>query len=70
MACRTYSLPELKKGNIILAFGDSLTAGFGVDQSQSYPAFLESLSGFRVINAGISGETTDQGLARIEKVLQ
>jgi len=47
----------------IIAFGDSLTAGFGVSQSQAYPAQLENLllaAGYdvQVINSGVSGETT------------
>jgi acyl-CoA thioesterase-1 len=47
----------------IIAFGDSLTAGYGVSQSEAYPAQLESAlreAGFdvRVVNSGVSGETT------------
>ena len=55
----------------IVAFGDSLTAGLGVDQDQAYPAKLEAAlraKGFdvSVINAGVSGETTKGGLARLD----
>ncbi len=57
----------------IVCFGDSLTAGFGLDPNQSYPALLQrDLDShgyrYRVINMGVSGETTQDGLARIGMV--
>lgn len=60
---------------VILAFGDSLTAGFGVDAQDSYPARLQRLLAekgysYKVVNAGVSGDTTAGGAARIEWVLQ
>ena len=60
---------------VILAFGDSLTAGFGVAPSESYPARLQRLLDekgyhYKVVNAGVSGETTAGGAARIDWVLQ
>jgi acyl-CoA thioesterase I len=59
----------------ILFFGDSLTAGYGLDPSQAYPALIQEKINtlgwnFRVINAGVSGETTAGGLRRIDWVLQ
>jgi acyl-CoA thioesterase-1 len=54
---------------VIVAFGDSLTAGYGVNGGFSYPDFLQKeISGYRVVNAGISGDTTSGGLARIDSV--
>ena len=54
---------------VIVAFGDSLTAGYGVNGGFSYPDFLQKeISGYRVVNAGISGDTTSGGLARIDIV--
>lgn len=59
---------------VIACFGDSLTAGYGVDEEKSYPADLQrnlDAAGYhyRVVNLGISGETTKDGLARIDRVV-
>jgi len=53
----------------ILAFGDSLTVGVGAAKSNSYPAVLAEISGREVVSAGISGETTDEGLTRFPRVI-
>jgi acyl-CoA thioesterase I len=60
---------------VLVAFGDSLTAGLGVSPEETYPARLQEkllLSGYRyrVINAGVSGDTTAGGLRRVEWVLK
>ncbi|HET6466733.1 MAG TPA: arylesterase [Nitrospiria bacterium] len=60
---------------VIVAFGDSLTAGLGVAEEEAYPAVLERKiheAGFpyRVVNAGVSGETTAGGLRRVTWILQ
>ncbi len=60
---------------IILCFGDSLTAGFGVHRGASYPDLLEARlreKGYphRVINAGVSGDTTAGALRRLDWVLR
>jgi acyl-CoA thioesterase-1 len=58
----------------VVILGDSLTAGYGVEPSQGYPALLqkkidqEGLA-FEVVNAGISGDTTAGGLRRIDWTL-
>lgn len=62
------------KGTIV-AFGDSLTAGYGVAESDSYPAQLQRKlhqAGLQwtVINAGISGETSSGALARVDWVMK
>ncbi len=54
----------------ILAVGDSLTYGHGASHDESYPALLSSLSGHKVINAGINGDTSHGGLQRLPELLE
>jgi len=60
---------------VIVAFGDSLTAGFGVPAEQAYPALLAArlrAEGYpyRVVNAGVSGDTTAGGVRRVNWALR
>jgi acyl-CoA thioesterase-1 len=59
---------------VIVAFGDSLTAGYGADPGDSYPDYLEkdlNASGYhyQVVNQGISGNTTKDGVDRLQDAL-
>ncbi len=59
---------------VVLFVGTSLTAGFGLDEHEAYPAWIQrwidSLElGYRVVNAGVSGETSAGGLRRIDWLL-
>lgn len=59
---------------VINAFGDSLTAGYGVNVENSYPSLLEKKLkengyNYKVINSGVSGETTGDALRRLKKVI-
>ena len=59
---------------VIVAMGDSLTAGYGLDPAEAYPAVLEARlrqEGYlwRVVNAGISGETSSGALSRVDWVV-
>jgi acyl-CoA thioesterase-1 len=64
-----------KKEKTILFFGNSLTAGYGIDPSQAFPALIQnkidSLKlNYNVINAGVSGETSAGGNGRIDWILR
>ncbi|QNI35691.1 arylesterase [Edaphobacter albus] len=57
----------------IVCFGDSLTAGYGTEMGQSYPDFLQTDLdrqgySYRIVNAGISGNTTKDGLERVARI--
>ncbi len=54
------------RGANIIAFGDSLTAGYGASPGQDYPSRLSALIGLPVMNAGVSGDTTEGALARLD----
>ena len=67
--CSPSKLELIPKNGTILAFGDSLTVGIGAAKANSYPSVLAELTGLTVINSGVSGETTDNGLKRLRDVL-
>ncbi len=64
-----------EKEKVILFYGDSLTAGYGLSPEQAFPALVEKIfkdkgKQVRVINAGLSGETSAGGMSRIDWVLR
>jgi len=64
-----------EKTKTLLFFGDSLTAGYGVDPDEAYPALIQRKLDdagrpWRVVNAGLSGETTAGGLRRLDWILR
>lgn len=69
------SAMPLQDTKTIVFFGDSLTAGYGLSTEQAFPALIENElkdngHNIRVINAGLSGETTAGGLSRISWILK
>jgi acyl-CoA thioesterase-1 len=69
------SSPDKAKTKTIVFYGNSLTAGYGVDPSEAFPSIvqekIDSLQlPYKVINAGLSGETTAGGRSRIDWILR
>ncbi len=56
------------RAGIVVAFGDSLTQGVGATNSNDFPSILQSSIGESVVNMGVPGDTSAQGLARIEDI--
>lgn len=77
-ALLSLSLPAAEpQPRVVVAFGDSLTAGYGLDPSEAWPAVIQTRLDerfgpgvWRVQNAGLSGETSSGGLRRISWILR
>jgi acyl-CoA thioesterase I len=54
------------RGSAVIAFGDSLTAGVGAAAGEDYPSRLTGLLGIEIVNAGVSGDTSESALRRLE----
>lgn len=55
------------QGVALVAFGDSLTSGYQMDEGESYPAQLSARIGRPILNRGVSGDSTAEGLARLDR---
>ncbi len=66
---REPELPYFAAGTRVLAFGDSLTFGTGAESAQSYPARVAEATGWQVRNAGVPGEMAEDGLVRLQRLL-
>lgn len=65
--------PDNRK--VLIVFGDSISAGYGLAKDQSYPALLQAKLDqeklpWRVVNQGVSGDTTSGGVARMQRALE
>jgi len=72
--CLMAALHAAAADKTLVCFGDSITAGYGLDTSQSYPAVLEPLLSkhgfhYRVVNQGVSGNTTKDAVARVNSIV-
>ena len=63
------SVSKLNETDTILALGDSITYGFSESENESYPYLLSKLTGHKVINAGVNGDTSHDGLKRVSALL-
>lgn len=71
-ACRTptyTNLPPRATGDWV-AFGDSLTAGFGASEGYDYPTLLSKNIGRKILNKGVPSETTENALGRVEEIVR
>ena len=62
-------LSKLSATDVVVAFGDSLTFGTGASEAESYPVVLGQLITRNVVRAGVPGELTEGGLARLQTVI-
>ena len=73
--CGAAVAEEADSTRTVLFYGDSLTAGYGIDREQAFPALIQARIDslgwdFEVFNAGLSGETSAGGLRRIDWILK
>jgi acyl-CoA thioesterase-1 len=54
------------RGANVIAFGDSLTAGYGAGEGEDWPSRVSAATGIPIINTGVSGDTTDDALERLQ----
>jgi acyl-CoA thioesterase I len=70
VACNSgQKLPILPPDSTVLILGDSLSYGTGATKGEDYPTLLAQSTGWRIVNAGVPGDTTEQGLARLPDLL-
>ena len=71
----TAAAPPKDTRPVVLCFGDSITAGFGIDAGETYPDVLQKILDqqgykYQVVNAGISGDTTSGGVDRLNDAMK
>lgn len=68
-ACGDKQRSAIPTGSTVLALGDSLTEGYGASLQTSYPTILASITGWKIINGGVSGDKSDDALKRLPALL-
>jgi lysophospholipase L1-like esterase len=70
LAWRHFSIGNVRnldsRGTNVIAFGDSLTAGYGASAGEDYPTRVAAATGVTIINSGVSGDTTETAMARLD----
>ena len=64
------NIQSLSPQDTILAFGDSLTYGYNAKPTESYPAVLNHLTDYKIINEGVLGDTSADGVKRLDPLLE
>ena len=69
-ACgKSVKLAAIAPGKTVLAFGDSVTFGTGAAPGEDWPSLIAARTGWRVINAGVPGDTAEAGKNRLPALL-
>ncbi len=68
-ACSGKQAEPLPPGTVVLALGDSLTAGYGLTPEQAWPSLLAEKTGWKIVNGGVSGDKTSDALARLPALM-
>ena len=69
-ACRSEKAPAIPTGASVVILGDSLSYGTGADKNEDYPSLLAASTGWSIVNAGVPGDTTADGLERLPDLLK
>ena len=70
-ACtKTARHAAISRGSTVVALGDSLTYGYGAPPEAAYPVRLAAVTGWEVVNGGVSGDTAAQALARLPDLMK
>jgi len=71
MACsHAKQYAAVPAGATVLVLGDSISYGNGANSGEDYPTLLAAKTGWNIINAGVPGDTTEMGLARLPELLE
>lgn len=69
-ACSKLKEEAIPPGSVVLALGDSLTEGAGVTREEAWPNLLAGMTGWIMINGGVSGDTSEGALQRLPSLLE
>ncbi len=69
-ACSDKKAEPLPPGTMVLALGDSLTAGYGLTPEQAWPALLAEKTGWKIVNGGVSGDRAGDALTRLPALME